>query len=148
MKQLFTNFTAGEILLFVIIAAIAIKEFVTFIDWIQNRAKNTIKKEEKPLQIECVTQQHGEELQAIKGQLRDLQSNINLLLASDKDDIKQSLTKDHHYFCYKLKSIDDYSLDCMEKRYAHYQEEGGNSFVQNLMQDVRALPRKLETNNR
>ena len=78
-------------------------------------------------------QKHEKELDNIKKVLNTLQDSINLLIESDKDDIKQSITKDHHYFCYQLKSIDDYSLDCIEKRFSHYEEEGGNSFVQVLM---------------
>jgi len=82
-------------------------------------------------------------LENIQSELTSLKDSITLLIESDIDDIKQSLTKDHHYFCYKLKSIDDYSLDCMERRYSHYKEEGGNSFVQTLMEEVRALPRRI-----
>ena len=148
MKQLFANYSVGQILIFIIIAAIAIKEFFTFIDWVQTRSRAAVKEKDLPIQHAKVIQKHGQELDNIKTQLDSLKDNINLLLASDRDDIKQSLTKDHHYFCYKLGSIDDYSLDCMEKRYAHYQEEGGNTFISTLMEEVRALPRKLETNNR
>ena len=42
---------------------------------------------------------------------------------SDKDAIKAFITREHHYFCYQKKWIDDYSLDCIEKRYEHYKEE-------------------------
>ena len=44
-------------------------------------------------------------------------------------------------FCYEKRQIDDYSLDCLEKRYTHYVEEGGNSFIHDLMEDIRALPK-------
>ena len=107
-----------------------------------------MKEKDKPQEIRQITEKHEKELDSIKTQLESLKDSINLLLESDRDDIKQSLTKDHHYFCYKLGSIDDYSLDCMEKRYAHYEKEKGNSFVKTLMQEVRALPRKLQINNR
>lgn len=148
MKQLLTNYSFSEIVIFIIIAAIAIKEFITFIDWAKSRARTAMKEKDKPQEIRQVTEKHEKELDNIKKQLYSLKDSINLLLESDRDDIKQSLTKDHHYFCYKLGSIDDYSLDCMEKRYAHYEKEKGNSFVKTLMQEVRALPRKLQTNNR
>ena len=64
-----------------------------------------------------------------------------MLIESDKDDIKAWLTQQHHYFCFQKGYIDDYSLDCMEKRYKHYADEGGNSFVATLMSEVRALPK-------
>ena len=36
--------------------------------------------------------------------------------------------------------IDDYSLDCIERRYKHYIDEGGNSFIGQLMIEIRKLP--------
>ena len=148
MTQLLTHYSVGEILLFIVIFAIAIKKLVQFIDWARKRTSQAVKQAEQPEQLKQITEQHEEEISEIRKDIKSLQTSINLLIESDKDDIKQSLTKDHHYFCYKLKSIDDYSLDCMERRYSHYTEEGGNSFVETLMNQVRALPRKIETENR
>ena len=72
--------------------------------------------------------------------LKDLSTKIDMLIDSDKDDIKSYITREHHYFCYKLGYIDDFSLDCIEKRFKHYSDEGGNSFIENFMKDLRALP--------
>ena len=148
MIQLFTNYSSREIILFIIVLAIGIKNLIQFVDWAKKRTKQAVQENNIPAQLACTTQRHEEELGDIRKQLVSIEQAVNLLISSDKDDIKQSLTKDHHYFCYKLKSIDDYSLDCMEKRYSHYKDEGGNSFVKILMQEVRALPRKIETENR
>ena len=148
MAQLFTTYSVSEVILFIIILAIAIKKFVEFIDWAKKRTRQAIEENNIPNQLMNITQKHEVQLQQIKTDLNSLKDSINLLIESDKDDIKQSITENHHYFCYKLKSIDDYSLDCMEKRYSHYTEEGGNSFVETLMQEVRALPRKMEMDNR
>ena len=148
MIQLFTNYTVSEIIIFFFILLLAIKKIVDFIDWYKKRTRQAVEQADKPAQLKEVIDQHEEQLSDIKTQLSDIKTAINLLIESDKDDIKQSLTKDHHYFCYKLGSIDDYSLDCMEKRYSHYTDEGGNSFVKTLMEEVRMLPRKLETQNR
>ena len=148
MIQLFTHYSPREIIIFIIILAIAIKNIVQFKDWAKKRTKQAVQQADKPIQLEQTIDKHQQQLVDIKSELSDIKKSINLLIESDKDDIKQSLTKDHHYFCYKLKSIDDYSLDCMEKRYSHYKDEGGNSFIKILMQEVRTLPRKIETENR
>ena len=148
MIQLLSNYSVGEILIFIIAIALAIKEFVQFKDWAKTRTTQAVKQAQQPKQIKEKMQQHQEQISDIQTDIKDIKESINLLIESDKDDIKQSLTKDHHYFCYKLKSIDDYSLDCMERRYSHYTDEGGNSFVETLMNEVRALPRKIETENR
>ena len=74
--------------------------------------------------------------------LQKLSEKINILIESDRDDIKSYITREHHYFCYKVGWIDDFSLDCIEKRYKHYIDEGGNTFVEDLMNELRALPKK------
>ena len=74
--------------------------------------------------------------------LDQLTKKVNMLIDSDKDDIKAYITRRHHYFMYQKGWIDDYSLDCIEKRYSHYQDEGGNSFIGSLMQQIRDLPKK------
>ena len=148
MTQLFTQYTISEIVVFIIALALAIKSLVQFIDWARKRTKQAIKQFDRPSQLQQKMRKHDQQLKKINKDLNDIKELINLLIESDRDDIKQSITKDHHYFCYKLKSIDDYSLDCMQKRYSHYKEEGGNSFVATLMQEVRALPRKMQIENR
>ena len=148
MTQLFTSYSLSEIILFIIILALAVKNCIDFIDWLKKRTKQAVKESEQPAELQQIADKHEHELNDIKQELTSLKKSIDLLIDSDKDDIKQSITKDHHYFCYKLHSIDDYSLDCVEKRYSHYQDEGGNSFVKTLMQEMRALPRKMEMDNR
>ena len=78
---------------------------------------------------------------ALDEKLESLMNKINLLIASDRDDIKSWITEKHHYYCYSQEWIDDYSLDCIEKRFKHYQDENGNSFVENLMNELRTLPK-------
>ena len=81
----------------------------------------------------------------LKNTINDIKKAINLLTESDKDDIKAWITEKHHYFCYQIGWIDDYSLDCIEKRYGHYKDEGGNTFIDELMEEIRALPKRNET---
>ena len=148
MSQLITHYSVSEIILFIIILAVATKELISFIDWAKNRTAQAVHQSEESTRLKEISERHEDELNEIKQSIKSLQESINLLILSDRDDIKQSLTENHHYFCYKLGSIDDYSLDCMQKRYSHYKEEGGNSFVKTLMEEVRALPRKIEMQNR
>lgn len=145
MKQLLTTFSISEILLFIVVLAIAVKKLIDFIDWSRQRARQAIKEKDYPLEL---AKKHDDELNNIKQQLNLIQKNMSILIQSDKDDIKHSIVKDHHYFCYKLGSIDDFSLDVIERRYSHYKEQGGNSFIDDLMRELRALPRHLDTDNR
>lgn len=92
-------------------------------------------------QIKNINIQHTLDRQELIKKIDETKSTISVLLASDKDDIKSWITEKHHYFCYEKKVIDDYSLDCIEKRYQHYLDEGGNSYIATLMNEIRALPK-------
>ena len=148
MAELITNYSWSEIILFVIAFAAAIKGVVTFWDWGKDRLRKVYDKEDKIEEIKSLivknTKQMNEfsniQAQTIE-EIQHLKENITNLTASDKDDIKAWITEKHHHFCYDIKYIDDYSLDCIEKRYAHYVDEGGNSFISTLMEEIRNLPK-------
>ena len=163
MKELFMTFSLQEIILFLILLALAIKGFVSFWDWAIDRLRKVFDKEYKEKEdkedIIATIQEQTKRIEEIaKGQKEaqaqlysfynenkiHIENNdklIQLLIDSDKDDIKAWITEQHHKFCYDTKCIDAYSLDCIEKRYSHYEDEGGNSFVADLMKDIRELPK-------
>ena len=139
MLELFTTFSIVEIISFLVIAAGALKGFVSFWDWATARLKQVFKKEN---QRECESEQIKkltEQQKTTDEKIEKIINAIDLLTQSDKDDIKAWITEKHHYFCYEKQQIDDYSLDCIEKRYNHYKDEGGNSFIDDLMSDLRSL---------
>ena len=145
MKELFTKFSISEIIVFTIILALAVKGFITFFDWMSDRLRKHFKKETtKEQEYNNLKDQLNEVIKnqiQLSDDVREMSEMVNILLNSDKDDIKAWITEKHHYFCYKLGYIDAYNLDCIEKRYNHYKEENGNSFVADLMEDIRKLPR-------
>lgn len=152
MGQLLAKYSITEIVVFLVILGFAIKELVTFFDWAHSRLRKKFDKEDEHEEIK-------EQLDTVVNRLNDIethfntminenrvkysemQQSIDLLIASDKDDIKAWITAQHHLFVYEYKCIDDYSLDCIEKRFAHYRDEGGNSFIELLMSEIRALPK-------
>ena len=143
MIQLLTTYSLGEILSLIVILALAIKGVVSFWDWAYERLKKIFKKENQQEtdreKIDKLIQQQAE----LNEKIKTLTTKINILIDSDKDDIKSFITDKHHYFVYEKKWIDDHSLDCIEKRYKHYTDEGGNSFIATLMSELRALPKQL-----
>lgn len=152
MLELINNYSFHDILTFLIIFALAAKSVISFWDWAIERIKKAFHKEnvveKEKNQIQKHLKENYENIKQVSEQQKNLQSEINsitdkinLLINSDKDDIKSFLTREHHYFCYQKKWIDDYSLDCCEKRYKHYANEGGNSFIEGFMKDMRALPK-------
>ena len=143
--DLLTQFTLWQIILFIILLAVAIKEVSDFVDWF----KQKVNKRDESLKTDYEVKQENEErLDRLETNMNILTENVNnmtdkidLLISSDRDAIKAFITKEHHHFCYDKGWIDDYSLDCLEHRFQHYQEERGNSFIENLMNELRALPK-------
>ena len=143
--DLLTQFTPWQIILFIILLAVAIKEVSDFVDWF----KQKVNKRDESLKTDYEVKQENEErLDRLETNINKLTENvdnmtdkIDVLITSDRDAIKAFITKEHHYFCYEKGWIDDYSLDCLEHRFQHYQEEHGNSFIENLMNELRALPK-------
>ena len=152
MAELITNYSWSEIILFVIAFAAAIKGVVTFWDWGKDRLRKVYDKEDKIEEIKSLIVENTKQMNEFSNiqaqtidEIQHLKENITNLTASDKDDIKAWITEKHHHFCYEIKYIDDYSLDCIEKRYAHYVDEGGNSFISTLMEEIRNLPKVSDT---
>lgn len=163
MLEFLAAYSIGEIIIFITLLALAIKEGVTFYDWAKTRIQQGFNKNLKEEQAKENIEHELDDLEAyfnkkeerfnrkkeeintgfeeLSKRISALEELVEMLIVSDKDSIKAYITEKHHKFCYQDKWIDDYSLDCIEKRYEHYKEEGGNSFVADLMEDLRALDR-------
>ena len=139
MEELLQQYSVSDILIFIIILALAIKELSNYIDWAKGKRKQCfteeVDKRNKLEQFEDLVKRQNQ----TDNDIKEIKQSLQMLIQSDRDDIKAWITEKHHYFCYERKCIDDYSLDCIEKRYAHYTREGGNSFVEDLMLDLREL---------
>lgn len=157
MIQLLTNYSLGQIFIFVVLAAIALKEVVTFLDWANEKARKKVKKEQQPQTIsrklDRAIQEQDEQIIEMKEDIIEIQQsiqklnkNIEMLISSDRDSIKAWLTAQHHYFMEKG-SIDYYSFDCISKRYEHYKDEGGNTFIDDIMEDINDLPKTGDKKN-
>lgn len=153
MLELLQHYSIPEIFLFIILLALAFKSVISFFEWLDERIKKIfnikfgkisekekinkrIKDGENFMTQLREHQKHNDEA------LQNLSKKIDTLVESDRDDIKAYITKEHHKFCYDKGWIDDFSLDCLEKRFKHYADEGGNSFICNFMQELRTLPKR------
>jgi predicted nuclease with TOPRIM domain len=74
-------------------------------------------------------------------ELSSLKSQISTLTERTQDSTRAYLIDKHHYFCYQIGSIDDMSLQDMERRFMYYKAAGGDTFIDDLMEEIRALPR-------
>lgn len=161
MIELLSTLTFSEILFYGVLFIIAAKEFLTVKDFFKKRnddkyaeENNEKRQTEKILNaiqnLEKVMLNQEKEDEKLHSDIKDLynlwknkedehRKILQLLIDSDKDAIKSFIVKEHHHFIAQ-KWIDDFSLDTIEKRYGHYKAEGGNSYIGDLIQDLRALP--------
>ena len=58
-----------------------------------------------------------------------------------QENTRSYLIDAHHKFCYQFKKIDDLNLQSIERRYLYYKTAGGDTFIDHLMEEIRALPR-------
>ena len=145
MKELLANYNIQDILVFVVMLAIAFKSVATFWDWLVDWCNRKFNKHygEKTEQIELqnAVNQISEITARQQEQIDELYKSLQYLIDSDKDNIKSWIVEKHHKYCYEVGSVDYYILESIERRYDHYKQEGGNSYIDTLMDELRALPK-------
>lgn len=135
MQALLEQFSPSDILIFIVLLTLALKGCISMLEWFEERGLRFFHKQyQKPKELQ-------ETVKKLVSMVNNMSDQIAILIDSDKDDIKAFITREHHYFCYQKGEIDDQSLDCIEKRYTHYKDEGGNSYIYDLMVDLRNLPK-------
>lgn len=146
------DFPISEILLCIVGVLVLVKWIIEYFDWGHKKTKDKYDQEaERKKNIEDINEKLNQNSEDIK-MLIEMQKQqnekieqqnlrIELLIDSDKDDIKAFITEKYHYFVEVKGWIDDYSLDCLERRFQHYKDENGNSFVADLMSEIKRLPK-------
>ena len=157
MEKLFANLTPMQVILYAFLIFVAIKEVWALVDFFRDKLKKKINQEKSEDKNEekiiSSLEKISTELTELSGEFEAHKKNINkvinsyqeqldILIDSDRDDIKADIVKQYHYFVENRQWIDDFSLDTIERRYQHYKDEGGNSYIQGLMEKIRQLPNK------
>ena len=153
MIDILTKYSLSQIIIFGVLLALALKTLFGAFEWVKAKALMIAKKENRYQELQNMiieeTTERKQKLNSIQSDLNGLSQfvgkiakKIDLLLQSDRDDIKSFITREYNYLVLQKGQIDHYSLEAIEKRYGHYVEEGGNSFVENMMIALRQLPRK------
>lgn len=153
MLELLTTYSITEIIIFIVMLLLALEEGIKKITWLKNYFKEKFSEEDEEEQVHQSLEDKIEQQQIKINEMKQSQiqiceclnligQKVDLLIDSDKNDIKTWITEKHHYFCYEKGWIDDYSLEGIERRYTNYKQEHGNSYIGDLMKDLRQLPKK------
>lgn len=57
-----------------------------------------------------------------------------------QDDARWAFKDAYNYYFLKVHQIDEHSLEALERKFEHYKDAGGNSFVDTIMEQLRTLP--------
>lgn len=68
------------------------------------------------------------------------EERLNDLTISDMHDIKAWIVEQYHRFYGQQGWIDAFSAETIDRRYMDYVKEGGNSYVENLINQLHTLP--------
>ena len=148
MEELLARFELTDIIIMLTLLIVGAEKLIKAIDWLRARFRksydeeNTLKEEVEDLnkfyEEKKVVDEGFAKVNARIDKICDL---VDMLVESDKESIKAYITERHHFFVQERKWIDYHSMNCLERRFAIYEREHGNSFVEDLMNDLRQLPK-------
>lgn len=154
IDQFFTQYSTEFIIIFIISIGVAIKFASELYDFFYNKIHSKFESESS-----ADREHHDlvEMMRKLEGNIDDLKSMIDdqnkkidwlqeqttITTERLQEDARSYIIDKHHYFCYEIGKIDDLSLQSLERRYVYYKNAGGNSFIDGLMEEIRALPRAV-----
>lgn len=146
-QTLLEQFDIKTILIVLLLTFFAIIEIMRGIDYLRKKSKTKQteeQNEEKRIaDLETLEKNNENTIRQVQTDVEEIKQNVNLLIDSDKDDIRAWITNQYHHFV-DLQYIDDFTLDCLERRFRSYKKEGGNTYIDGMMEELRRLPRKKQ----
>lgn len=152
ITNLFTEYSLEELIILIVLVLFVIKFLNDLIGYFYNKigiyfgVKNKEEKYKEELNDTLLTiKEQIQTLEKQNNQIHKKQQNLGNAIALVQERLQENtrsyLIDAHHKFCYEVHAIDDLNLQAMERRYLYYKTAGGNSFVDNLMDEVRELPK-------
>lgn len=156
VEEILTQYSIESIILLIIVLLVALKFVSELWEWLFNKVKKHFniqtekqQQDEKDRQnLILLEDKVNENAEATKKQYNDVMDKLDELLDKQQrtterlqENTRSYIIDKHHYFCYQIKAIDDMNLQSLERRYMYYKAEGGNSFIDGLMEQIRQLPR-------
>lgn len=139
------HYSLGESFIFIITILVGAKILSSLFEWLYGKLNTYFaKKSQKEKMIEELKVEQGKiikGLEEVSAVLVGVEEQIRVLTNRLQENSKSYIIDKHHYFCHQIKAIDDFSLQSLEIRYMYYKSEGGDTYIDGLMQEVRELPK-------
>lgn len=144
MVQFFQQYTIEATIIFLFMFGTALKQGYELVQYFRNK---TVDHVDKIREQEEALEQVINNMQQQQKQLQSITDKIDELLASDKDSIKSWIVMLYKQYKKDPFGLDSIQMDLLERRFSHYKKEGGNSYIDNLMQELREIYNNKEDNN-
>ena len=151
LTTLLSQYSLESIIIFIVLLIVAFKFVSESVDWLWQKVKKQVTQKNceqgKIEEIDHYFQKIDKNFDriykrfdSIDEQAEKTNERLSFIEERQQENTRSYLIDAHHKFCYEIKAIDDINLQSMERRYMYYKTQGGNSFIDELMEEVRKLP--------
>lgn len=150
LEFIISQYSPVEIFLIILFLLVATKTISTIFEWFYHKVEDYFsQKKEEEEQISELESEHdvfNKKLDKIFERLDKIDETMKLLVERMQENTKTYIIDKYHYYYEKLKAIDDAAMQNLELRYMYYKSAGGDSYIDDLMERIRELPRiNIET---
>ena len=135
MIELLGAYSIKDIIIFIFMIAVAIKEARQLWIYYKKVRDENYKNDHKD-------ETQDEYIKKNQQTIEKLSKSMTLLIESDKDGIKAWIVSKYHQFKEHPEQLDDIEWDLLNKRFNHYKEQGGNSYIEDLMTIMEQIYKK------
>lgn len=160
LTNLFSQYSIESIIIFIMAIAIAFKAISELWEYFYNKLRKyfnyqTSKEQSHKEVIEGIEELKQEIVLLKKEDISVLNKKVDMSIEKSdslknqmalvterlQESSRSHIIDRHHYFVYEVKHIDELSLQSLEREYLYYKAAGGDTYVDRLMEEIRALPR-------
>lgn len=144
MSELLETFDITTIILVLFMTAFAIREVLELYHYFYDKIYGRYKKQDNE---KDTIDNLSATLASVLQQVKDIDKKISLLQESNKDSIKSWIVALYHKYKENPKEFGAMQMDLLERRYGHYKDQGGNSYIDQLMEDLRTIYKEKGESN-
>lgn len=144
MTNLLNTFDIGTIILVLFMAAVAIKQGLELYHYFHNKIYGIYSEEDRKKDtIEKIQLS----MEKMNQQVEKIDKKTTMLQQSDMDAIKSWIVMLYRKYKKAPSELDHMEMDLLERRYEHYKQQGGNSYIDEIMEDLRAIYKEKGESN-
>ena len=139
MENLLNTFDLKTIILVLFLVAVGARELIQLYRYFRMRIYGRFETQDN----EKETMDNMEKsMQSVLMELKDIDKKLTLLQVSNRDSIKSWILMSYQKYKENNAQLDSMQMDLLERRYQHYKEQGGNSYIDEIMEELRSIYRK------